>query len=355
MVRGEGLTPVRGFCLIWIPVQAQIDNGKEKVQTRKLGRSEIRVSPMGLGCWAIGGPWNFRGEAAGWGEVDDRESIKAIHRALDLGINFFDTAANYGCGHSERILGQALGDRRHKVVIATKFGFVVDEQAKAVEDSDDPVRRVREECEQSLRRLGSDYIDVYQLHVWDLDFERAIEIREQLEDLVAEGKIRTYGWSTDDPERAQIFAEGGNCSVMQHVLNIMHDASEMLAVCEAANLASINRTPLLMGVLTGKFNADSKFPENDVRHEFNFQEGVGARRLEQIEALREVLTQGGRSLAQAALGWIWARSERTIPIPGFKNIAQVEENIGAMAFGPLSDDQMREIDAILERKSLLDR
>ena len=322
------------------------------MQKRKLGRSGIEVSPMGVGCWAIGGPWNFRGEAAGWGEVDDRQSIQAIHRALEMGVTFFDTAANYGCGHSERILGQALGDRRHKVVVATKFGFVVDEQAKAVEDSGDPIQRIREECEQSLRRLGRDYIDLYQLHVWDLDFERAIEVREVLEDLVTEGKIRTYGWSTDDPERAKVFAEGRNCSAVQHVLNIVHDAPEVLKVCEEADLASINRTPLLMGVLTGKFNADSTFPENDVRHELNFREGVGVRRLQQIEALRGILTHGGRSLAQAALGWIWARSGRTIPIPGFKNVLQVEENLGAMAFGPLSEDQMREIEAILGREPI---
>ena len=136
---------------------------------RRLGRSNLEVSAMGLGCWAIGGPWDWL-EAdgskgpVGWGQVDDAESIRAIHYALDAGINFFDTAANYGCGHSERILSQAIAGRRDKVILATKFGYVVDEEKRIVTETEDVVRRIRQECESSLRNLQTDYIDLYQFH-----------------------------------------------------------------------------------------------------------------------------------------------------------------------------------------------
>jgi aryl-alcohol dehydrogenase-like predicted oxidoreductase len=134
------------------------------VSQRTLGRSDIQISPMGLGCWAIGGLWYWLDGPGGWGNVDDTESIRAIHAALDLGVNFFDTAANYGTGHSERILGRALEGKRDKAVIATKFGFVVDEAAKQVTfRTDDHLLHVRTECEDSLRRLNTDVIDLYQL------------------------------------------------------------------------------------------------------------------------------------------------------------------------------------------------
>jgi len=190
-----------------------------KITLRKLGKSGIEVSPMGLGCWAIGGIWQWLGGPGGWGEVDDAESIRAIQTALENGINFFDTAANYGTGHSERILGQALAGRRQKAVIATKFGFIVDEANKRVtrfEHDDDVIKNVRAACEASLRRLGTDYIDLFLLHVWDYPAERAVELREVLEALVREGKIRTYGWSTDTVELARVFAEGEHGAAIEH-------------------------------------------------------------------------------------------------------------------------------------------
>lgn len=321
------------------------------MQERRLGRSDIEVSPMGLGCWAIGGPWTWEdGEPMGWGRVDDRESIRAIHRAIDLGITFFDTAANYGCGHSERILGQAIADRRDRVVIATKFGHVIDEQ-KRVAGRNDAVllENIRQDCDASLRRLGTDVIDLYQLHEADYDPQDAVAVRDVLEALVQEGKIRAYGWSTDDPARAQVFAEGEHCAAIQHILNVLMDGSQMLALCSGCDLASINRTPLLMGLLTGKFTPDSTFSSDDVRHDWDLKGERGRMRLQQLGAVRDILTSNGRTLAQGALAWVWARSERTIPIPGFRTAAQVEENARAMEFGPLSGAQMLEIQSLLGR------
>ncbi len=320
---------------------------------RRLGRSGIDVSALGLGCWAIGGPWTMVDHPAGWGQVDDAESIRAIQYALDRGINFFDTAANYGCGHSERILGQAIAGRREQVVIATKFGYLVDPAKRVVVPSDDVVGHLRRDCEDSLRRLNTDYIDLYQFHVNAYEPAKAGEVRDALEELVAAGKIRWYGWSTDNVEGARVFAQGKHCTAIQHRLNMTNDTPQMLALCDEFDLASVNRGPLGMGLLTGKFTSESKFPEDDVRTGWDLRQGETARRLQQVETARANLTRDGRTLAQVALGWIWARSGRTIPIPGFKTLAQVEENIAAANFGPLHDEQMKEIDEVFGKGQLL--
>jgi aryl-alcohol dehydrogenase-like predicted oxidoreductase len=321
---------------------------------RQLGQSGIEVSAMGMGCWALGGPWTMSGKQAGWGDVDDDESIRAIRRALDLGITLFDTAATYGAGHSERILGQALADRRDEVVIATKFGYEIDDgNRRVVEydpkvDSDKVIEYVCRDCEASLRRLGTDCIDLFQLHVNGYPPEKAPKVRDELEDLVAAGKIRFYGWSTDHPESARVFAEGEHCVAIQHQMNVIRDAPEMLDVCETFDLASIIRGPLARGMLTGKYTLDAQFPENDVRSRERFR-GWLIPATEALEKIGDILTSEGRTLAQGALAWVWACSARTIPIPGIRTVAQAEENAKAMAFGPLTAEQMEEIDRLLGR------
>jgi len=324
--------------------------------TRDLGRSGIEISAMGLGCWAIGGPF-WRGDVpVGWGDVDDNESIAAIHKALDLGVTFFDTADVYGTGHSEEVLARALAGHRSDVVIATKFSNVFDEATRQIIGADASPAYIRRACAASLKRLNTDYIDLYQLHNGGLSLEEAVGVRETLEALMSEGKIRAYGWSTDDPERAAFFAEGPNCASVQNQMNVFSDAPEMIAVCEKFNLASINRGPLAMGLLSGKYKADSKLAGNDVRGENApswmqyFKEGKpNPLFLEKLAAIREILTADERSLVQGALGWLWARSSKTVPIPGFRTAAQVEENAKAMSFGPLDEAQLQEIDLLLDR------
>jgi aryl-alcohol dehydrogenase-like predicted oxidoreductase len=317
---------------------------------RALGRSELKVSAMGLGCWAIGGPWRWLDGPGGWGDIDDNESVHAIHAALDLGINFFDTAATYGTGHSEQVLGRALEGKRDKAVIATKFGFNVNEEEKHVTmRTDDHLQYIRGECEASLRRLNTEVIDLYQLHVWDYPLEKVPAMLDVLESLVSEGKIRYYGWSTDSVEGARLFAQGKHCVAIQHDLNVVLDAPEMLAVCEELNLASVNRSALARGALSGKYTKDTIFPQNDVRTDSWSRDHFFVPTLSQLEKIREILTTNERTLVQGALAWIWARSEKTIPIPGFKTVAQVEENATAMQLGPLTPDQMKEIDSLLGR------
>lgn len=323
--------------------------------TRTLGRSRIEVSALGFGCWAIGGEWqDADGQPLGWGKVDDEESVRAVRRALDLGITFFDTADTYGAGHSERVLGRALGKRRDDVVLATKWGNVFDEDTRTLTGSDHTPEYARRALTASLNRLGTDHIDLYQLHLSDLDPALAAELRDLCEEFVSEGLIRAYAWSTDDPARAAVFARGEHCAAVQHALNVLQDAPEMLALCEESDLAGINRSPLAMGLLAGKRQAPQD--AGDIRNRppawlQGFGDGTSADRewLSRIDALKEILTSDGRTLAQGALAWIWARSPRTVPIPGFRSVAQAEQNAGAIAKGPLTAEQLTEINKLLER------
>ena len=319
---------------------------------RTLGKSGLEVSAFGLGCWAIGGPWWVLDDGerypAGWGEVDDSESIRAIHAGLDAGITFFDTAANYGTGHSEVVLGKALTGKREEVVIATKFGHIINETEKTMYGDDDQIlANVRQDCENSLRRLNTDHIDIYQLHPALYDPEKAVDLMAELETLVSEGKIRWYGWSTDAVDRAKVFAEGENCTSIQFALNVAHDNPEMRALCAESHLAGINKSPFSRGILTGRFNADTTFGEKDHRSRFDFTKGAAALRLRQLNAVRDVMTANGHTLPQACLAYIWALDENMVPIPGFRTVTQVEENAKAMDLGPLSPQQMEEIAEVL--------
>ena len=329
--------------------------GTHAPYTRTLGRSGIEVSALGFGCWAIGGEWQGSdGSPLGWGKVDDEESVRAVRRALDLGVTFFDTADAYGAGHSERVLGRALGRRRADVVVATKWGNLFDEEKKALTGGDDSPAYVRRALTASLARLGTDYVDLYQLHLSDADPERAAHLRDACEDLVREGLIRAYAWSTDDPQRAAVFAAGPHCAAVQHRCNVLQDAPEMLALCEESGLASINRSPLAMGLLTGKYVPGGTLAAGDIRSAPpawlpGFAAGGGAdpQWLARVEGVRSVLTSRGRTLTQGALAWLWARSPQTVPIPGFRTVSQAEENAGALEFGPLTDEELAEIGRVL--------
>jgi aryl-alcohol dehydrogenase-like predicted oxidoreductase len=315
--------------------------------TRTLGRSGRAVSPVGFGCWAIGGPAFRDGNPIGWGKVDDDESVAAIHAALDAGITFYDTANIYGAGHSERVVGRALAGRWDDVVIATKFGNLFDEDAKQATGRDASPASIRQQCDESLARLGTDAIDLYQFHIGDYDPVRAEEVVATLDELVAAGKIRSFGWSTDDPDRAKVFARSPNCTAVQLHANVIDDNPAMVDLLEAENLAGVNRGPLAMGALTGKFTRASTFADDDVRRRFDFA-GREGRTLDALEQIRDILTGQGRTLAQGALCWLLARSSTFVPIPGIRTVAQAQDNGGAIAHGPLSEVEMTEIETMLK-------
>jgi aryl-alcohol dehydrogenase-like predicted oxidoreductase len=312
---------------------------------------------MGLGCWAIGGAFQLDGKPDGWGEVDDAESVRAIRRAIDLGVTFFDTADVYGTGHSEHVLGQALRGRRDEVVIATKFGYTYDQTRREITGTDTSPQYVRQACQASLQRLGTDHIDLYQLHLWSLPPARAQDVMATLDQLRQEGLIRAYGWSTGDLDCARLLASRSNGVALQHPLNVLQDAREILELCAEHDLASICNSPLAMGLLSGKFDHSSRLPADDVRGSGHpwvsyFADGRPRQEfLDKLASVREVMTSSGRTLVQGALAWIWARSPRTVPIPGFKSVQQVEENVRAMQLGPLTPEQMRQLDALLTKRA----
>ena len=328
---------------------------------RTLGKSNLEVSALGMGCWAIGGPWTWAQPGqdsfpVGWGNTDDGESIRGLHTALDLGINFFDTAANYGAGHSEVLLGRAFKGKRDQLVIATKFGHIVNETEKTVFSAPDQIiQNVRTDVENSLRRLQTDYIDIYQLHEGRYDPNLALELQVILEELVSAGKIRWYGWSTDVVDSARQFASAGtavHCTSIQFRLNALFDNIAMRQVCADHNLAGINKDPLNKGFLTGKFSSNTTFPANDNRSDWDFSQPELQKRLKMVEDIRDILTSSGRTMAQGALAYIWALDEHMVPIPGFKSVKQVKDNAGALEFGPLTKEQVEEIRGIVEEYGL---
>ncbi|MBP2234627.1 aryl-alcohol dehydrogenase-like predicted oxidoreductase [Sinorhizobium kostiense] len=320
---------------------------------RPLGRSGLSAGSIGLGCWAIGGHFTLRGKPDGWGDVDDAQSIRAIHLGLEMGASLIDTADAYGTGHSEDVIGRALSDRRGDAIIATKFGYTYDRAARALVGTDVSPAYIRKACAASLQRLGTDYIDLYQIHVGELSDDEADAAGETLEKLVEKGAIRFWGWSTDNAVAARRMVKFPHFVAVQQELNVFIDAPDMLVMCEDNNLASIIRSPLAMGFLTGKFSSEMRLPGHDVRaagHSWVrfFQDGrPRADYLERLSQIRELLRTGGRTLAQGALGWILARSPNTFPIPGFKTEAQVRENLAALEKGALPSATMAEIDALL--------
>jgi aryl-alcohol dehydrogenase-like predicted oxidoreductase len=316
------------------------------MQERRLGRSGMLVSALGLGTARVGG--------LGFSRKGDREtalvpeaveeSKRAIRVAVDRGITFFDTADLYGAGRAERLLGEALRGVRQKVVVSTKFGELFDEETGEEPAGAVSPEYVQQACESSLRRLGTEVIDLYTFHLNDFPLAPAEGIRDALEDLASQGKIRFYGWSTDDVARARVFAEGAHCTAIEHRLNVFDDAREMLAFCEERDLASIDRVPLLTGILTGRWKRGDSLPRGDRRSDW-FRDEEFLRVLDRAESLRPILTRQGRTYVQGALAWIWRRSPRTVPIPGFRTVAQVEELVGALQCGAMSQADFEAVNA----------
>lgn len=294
------------------------------------------------------------GAQAGWGEVDDDESVRAMHAAIDGGITFFDTAATYGAGHSERVLGRAVRGHRDRVVLATKFGYAVNDSAHTVDGTELDPNAIRVACDKSLRRLDTDRIELFQLHVGDLDPGAADDVIATLEELVTDGRIRAHGVSTDNPDLARAFLTAPGCAAVQHQLNVLEDHPELVELCEAAGRTSIARGPLAMGLLAGRYDGTTRFAATDLRAHgapwmAYFVNGrPNADWLRRRDAIREILTSAERTPAQGAIAWLWARSPAIVPIPGVRTVAQARENAGALAHGPLTARQMQEIDHLLQ-------
>lgn len=306
-----------------------------------------------MGCFAIGGPFKGKnGNFFAYGSVDDEESKRVIHKAIELGVNFFDTADIYGFGRSERILGSVLSEyNRNDMVIATKFANEFDEVKKiSIGKNVDP-DYIRKALEASCKRLQTDFIDLYQLHDSDHDIENAKNVMNTLEDLVAEGRIGGYGWSTDDVERAKVFAEGKNCTAIQYAIHITRNNPKMIELCEKYNLVGVIRSPLGSGTLTGKYSKE--YMQNlDKNHMWYGREFIAEewfiKRQKKLEELSELLSGEDLTLIQALLSYLWSTSETTVPIPGAKTLSQIKENAAILELGPLKSDLLQSMTNIFE-------
>ena len=310
-----------------------------EIQKRILGKSGIEITKIGVGLWAIGGDE--------WGEVQDQESLDMISAALDMGINFFDTADVYGVGHSEELLGRAMKGRRDKFIVATKIGwlgFDVEKQASQYDTVDKLINGV----EGNLKRLQTDYVDLIQCHI---DFrETNMEIFvEGFQKLQQQGKVRAYGVSTSDFEYLQAFNAENRTSTLQIDYSILNRTPEkdIFPYTIENDLGVLVRGPLAMGILTGKFTKDSRFGEGDFRRNWLDNEDehhIFLNDLEKVENL-EALTNH-RSLAQLAIRFVMQHPAVTVAIPGAKRISQLKENVKAALMPELTPDDLAYIDKI---------
>ncbi len=310
--------------------------------------------PLGMGCWAIGGPFYSGDVPLGYANVDDATSSKTIHAALEAGIRIFDAAAVYGAGHAERLLGEALKGRDEAIVM-TKLGTSFDENSKQMLEDDIDPANIETAIDASLKRLQRDYIDVIQLHLNGLSIELALPLFEQMERVRQNGKVKAYGWSTDFPTNAIAMAKMEGFLGVQHAMNVFADVPEIQKAVKDNNIIAFIRSPLAMGILTGKFNVNTVVAKDDVRSVDSvkrdyFRNGkVASKHLKNLDAIRELLQTGGRTLSQGALGWLMAKSNRNIPLPGARTPEQVQENAGAITHGPLRLEVMNEIELLMDR------
>jgi aryl-alcohol dehydrogenase-like predicted oxidoreductase len=318
------------------------------MEQRPFGRTGLDVSAVGFGCWEVGG---------GYGEVDEADFSRAVGRALDLGINCFDTAEGYGMGASERALGQALGRRRDEATIVTKFGMNYRDKPNLRDSSRE---RAMVSIDKSLKNLGTDYVDVYMVHWPDREtpFE---ETMLALDDLVRDGKVRFVGVSNFRKEQIETCMQVRRVDVVQYGYNLFDRRMqrEILPYCEAEGIGFMAYGSLAYGLLTGTFTEDMDFGSADWRARQGkmgsiklFASLFGAEsfpdNVRAVNELKEIAARNGKSLPQLALRWTTANPAVSTSLVGCRNVAEVEDNAGAVGWS-IPEAELAEIDAVFAR------
>ncbi len=312
---------------------------------RILGKNGPELTVIGFGAWAIGGPWQW-----GWGKVDDNESIDAIQTGIENGINWIDTAASYGFGHSEEIVGKALKGIREKVFVATKCALVNDGKGNAVFNSDP--KNIRKEVEDSLRRLQTDYIDLYQIHWPDpkVEIEKSWETMAALK---AEGKVKYIGVSNYNTDLLK------RCMKIEHVQSLQPPYSmltreyekEVLPFCEKNGIGVVAYSPMQAGLLTGKFDINRVAEDDWRRKDKKFQEPYLSKALQFVEKLRPIAQNHGKTVGHVALSWVLNNTAVTSAIVGARNKNQARENVIAADL-VLTNEEMNQINSMIQEMGL---
>jgi aryl-alcohol dehydrogenase-like predicted oxidoreductase len=311
------------------------------MKARQLGNADMQITPIGFGTWAIGGG----GYQFGWGPQDDEQSIAAIHHALDLGINWIDTAAVYGLGHAEEIVGRALKNRTERPYVFTKCSRVWNDNGEI--SGNLKAQSIRRECEASLRRLQTEVIDLYQMH-WP-DPEQDIEEGwEAMAKLQQEGKVRYIGVSNFNVSQMQRIIKIAPISSLQPPFSLIHREveQEILPFCQEHHIGVIVYSPMMSGLLTGTMTRDriKKLPEDDWRkRDPEFQEPRLSRNLALVEKLGEIAYMHGRTTGEVAIAWTLAHPGVTAAIVGARHPSQVDGIIGAAEFR-LTNSELQEIE-----------
>ncbi|WP_299149552.1 aldo/keto reductase [uncultured Tateyamaria sp.] len=311
--------------------------------------NDKQVPRIGIGTWVMGGMQYSGGKPIGWGEVDDNTSVRTLHTAFDMGVRIIDTSVSYGAGHAEDVIARAIRESSldsDDVVICTKAGTLCDPESGDIMGPTDRKRDILDAIDASLHRLRTDYLDLVKFHVNRYPVDRSEEVFEALSEAYAAGKIAAFGWSNDDLQGAMAFADLEGFEAVQHDLNLFSTADHLLRAIEERGLWSFNRQPLAMGLLSGKYHGKSlSIQAGDMRSSgldwmrYFDKDGAPTKDLvEAVEKVRALLTDDGRTVAQGALGWCLAQSDRTIPLPGCRTPEQAMDNFGVLALEPLETE-----------------